>query len=134
MKKYETSSVVQVLALPVLVGLIATLILMAICSVIIWLGKISSTQISTLSLVCLGIGSFFTAWIAAQRAQQKRLIWGLAAGLCLFACMAIVSLAWLGQTVDFMRVIINFAVSAITAVLGSVLGASMKHKRYKLKK
>lgn len=131
MKKHEPTSVVQVLALPVLIGFVATLVLMAICSIIIWLGKMSSTQISTLSLICLGIGSFFTSWIAARLAQQKRLMWGFIAGLCLFGCIALLSLAWLGQTVDFIRVVINFAVSVVTAVLGSLLGASMKRKRYK---
>lgn len=131
MKKYEPTSVVQVLALPVLIGFVSTLILMAICSVIIWLGKMSSTQISMLSLICVAMGSFFTSWIAARLAQQKRLMWGFIAGLCLFGCMILLSLAWLGQTVDFLRLVINLTVSVITAVLGSLLGASMKRKRYK---
>ena len=131
MKKHEPTSVVQVLAVPVLIGFVATLILMAICSVVIWLGKMSSTQISTLSLICIGMGSFFTSLIAARLAGQKRLMWGFIAGLCLFGCIALLSLAWLGQTVDFLRVSINFAVSIVTAVLGSLLGASMKRKRYK---
>lgn len=131
MKNNQVDSALQVLALPVLVGFITTLILMAICSFVILIGKISNTQISFLSIACLGLGSFFTAFIASSRAKQKRLLWGLAAGTCLFGCMALVSLLWLGQTVDFMRVLINFIAAAVTAILGSLLGASMKRKRYK---
>lgn len=131
MKNNQVDSALQVLALPVLVGFITTLILMAICSFVILIGKISNTQISFLSIACLGLGSFFTAFIASSRAKQKRLLWGLVAGACLFGCMALVSLLWLGQTVDFMRVLINFTAAAITAILGSLLGASMKRKRYK---
>lgn len=131
MKKNETGSVLQVLAVPVLIGLVSTLVMMAICSVIILLGKMSSTQVSNLSLVCIGLGSIITAFMASRLAKQQKLLWGLASGLCLFICMVLISLAWLGQAVDFVRVIVNLAVSVITAVLGSLLGASMKHKRYK---
>lgn len=131
MKKNEASSVLQVLAIPVFFGLLLTLGLMAFCSFIILFGKMSSTQVSNLSLLCIGIGSFVASFLAANFAKQKRLLWGISAGICLFVCMVLISLAWFGQTVDFMRVLINLTVSVLSSLVGSFFGASMRHKKYK---
>ena len=84
-----------------------------------------------LTLVCLAIGDLCAAMLAARRAARSRLLWGMAAGLVLFACLVVLSLVWLGQAISVPRVGINFAVTAVSSLCGGMLGASMKRKKHR---
>ena len=129
MKKND--DIPQVLGLPLLCGLSGTLLLMAACSVLVLRGTIGTGQIPAFALGCLAAGSLCAAVLAARRALRQRLLWGLAAGLCLFVCLVMLSLLWLGQPVSLPRVGIAFAVCALSALTGGMLGAGMKRKKRK---
>lgn len=131
MKRTENTPIGQILGPPVLVGLGATLILMAVGSLAVLGGKAEAGQIPVLTLLCLAAGNVGASALAARRALRSRLLWGLAAGMLLFACLVVLSLVWLGQPVSLPRVGVNFAVSAVSALCGGMLGASMKRKKHR---
>lgn len=131
MKKTENLPAGQVLGFPVLVGLGVTLLLMAAGSLLVLSGKADTAQIPMLAFGCLGLGCLCASFLAARRALRSRLIWGAAAGMLLFACLLILSLLWLGEPVDPVRVAIDLGISAAAAILGGMLGASMKRKKRK---
>ncbi|WP_122790431.1 TIGR04086 family membrane protein [Intestinibacillus sp. Marseille-P6563] len=131
MKKVENAPIGQILGFPVLFGLGATLILMAVGSFAVLSGKAEAGQVPMLTLVCLAIGDLCASMLAARRAARSRLLWGMAAGLVLFACLVVLSLVWLGQAISVPRVGINFAVTAVSSLCGGMLGASMKRKKHR---
>ena len=130
MKKVENAPIGQILGFPVLFGLGATLILMAVGSFAVLSGKAEAGQVPMLTLVCLAIGNLCASMLAARRAARS-LLWGMAAGLLLFACLVVLSLVWLGQAISVPRVGINFAVTAVSSLCGGMLGASMKRKKHR---
>ena len=131
MKKTENVPAGRVLGLPVLTGLCGTLLLMALGALAILSGKADTGQIPVLTLVCLAAGCLCASAMAARRAAKSRLVWGLAAGLVLFACLVALSLVWIGQQVSLYRVGVNFAVTAVSSLCGGMLGASMKRKKHR---
>ena len=131
MKRTENLPAGQVLGVPVLVGLGVTLLLMAAGSLLVLSGNADTAQIPILAFGCLGFGCLCASFLAARRALRSRLVWGIAAGLLLFACLLILSLLWLGEPVEPQRVAIDLGVSAAAAILGGMLGASMKRKKRK---
>lgn len=129
MKKAETTPVAQILAIPVLLGFGATLLLMAAGSFLVLSGKAENQQIPVLARGCLGIGCLCASFLAARRAAGRRLLWGIAAGGLLFACLALLSLLWIGEPISLLRILGNFAISVITTLSGGMLGAGMKRKK-----
>jgi|MucameStandDraft_1065616.scaffolds.fasta_scaffold38866_2 putative membrane protein (TIGR04086 family) len=129
MKKAETVPVAQILAIPVLLGFGATLLLMALGSLLVLSGKAENQQIPVLARGCLGIGCLSASFLAARRAAGRRLLWGIAAGGLLFVCLALLSLLWIGEPINLLRILGNFAISVITTLSGGMLGAGMKRKK-----
>lgn len=131
MKKTENLPAGQILGFPVLVGLGVTLLLMAAGSLLILSGRADAAQIPMLAFGFLGLGCLCASFLAARRAIRSRLIWGAAAGMILFACLLILSFLWLGEPVEPMRVAADLGISLTAAILGGMLGASMKRKKRK---
>lgn len=132
MKKTEnTTSASGALGLSVLLGLVLTLLLMAAGALAVLSGKAEAARIPLLSLASLAAGSLAASFTAARKAPQSRLLWGLAAGGIMFACLALLSLAWFDEPVRWSRVAVNLGVALAASCAGGVAGASMKRKRRK---
>ncbi len=131
MKKTEKASAATILAMPVLVGLGSTLLLMAVFALGVLRGGAQTSQIPLFTRGCLAVGHLLCALLAARRAVRSRLVWGFAAGMILFACLVILSLLWLGEPVSVPHVGINFAVCATFSLGGGILGAGMRRKKHR---
>ena len=113
----------------VLTGLIVTLLAIAACAAAVLLGGLDETRVGLMTDACLGLGSFCAAFLAARRAPGSRLIWGLAAGALLFGCLVLLSLAWFGEPVRLLRLLVNAALTILCAALGGALGAQRRKRR-----
>lgn len=133
MKKNENKpAAVVALSTAVLVGFVVTLFCMAISAIAVLSGGLSADSIPLWADVCLGLGSFCAAIVAARRTASWRLLWGLGAGMLLFVCLIVLSLAWFGQGVYFPRLLVNTVLSAVCAAAGGALGAKRrKRKKYR---
>ena len=133
MKKKETIPMGSALGFPVLTGLGVTLLLMAAGSLLVLSGRADAGQIPALALGCLVLGGLCAAFLAARRAVRRRLVWGAAAGMIHFACLLALSLLWLGEPVDGLRLAVNFGAGLAAALCGGMLGAGIKRKKRRKK-
>lgn len=130
MKKNQTGpSVPAALGAAVLTGFALTLALMAACALAVLMGGLPADKIVLWADLCLAVGSLCAAFLAAKRTSSWQPLWGLAAGLIVFICLAILSFAWFGEQVQVSRLLINAILTIVCAAVGGVLGA--RRRRYK---
>ena len=130
MKKTDSaSSPAVVLGFPVLVGFLATFLLLLIFAAAVYWGKAEQDLIVPMALTAIAVGCLAASFIAARRTDSNRFLWALAAGCCLLICLLLLSLVWVGQPISPVRIAINAADALISSCVGGLMGAGLRKKR-----
>lgn len=129
MKKAENKNPAAILGVPILLGLIALLLLMAIGALLVLCGRMATTTILQFVLIAIAVCSALTGLIAAIRAVHNKLLWGLAGGLGLYICLLLISFLWIGEPVRLVRVLLTGAVAILSAAGGAIAGASRRKQK-----
>lgn len=132
-KNQSGPSVPAVLGAAVLTGFALTLALMAACALAVLMGGLSADKIALWAGLCLMLGSMCAAFLAAKRSSAWQPLWGLAAGLIVFVCLAVLSFAWFGQQVQLSRLLSNAILTIAGAAVGGVLGARRRRRKKRRK-
>ena len=133
-KNQSGPSVPAVLGAAVLTGFALTLALMVACALAVLMGGLPADKIALWADLCLVLGSLCAAFLAAKRSSVWQPLWGLAAGVIVFVCLAILSFAWFGEQVQLSRLLINAILTIASAAVGGVLGARRRRQHKKRRK
>lgn len=130
MKKTDpAASPAAVLGFPVLAGLLAALVSLAVFAAVLLSGAAGNGAVVPMALSALAIGCVCASFLAARRAGGSRMLWALAAGGCLFACLIVLSLAWAGQPVSPARMAADAVTALLSSCAGGLAGAGVRKKR-----
>lgn len=135
MNKSETKSqTAQALFSPVLVGLLLTLGLIFLCSVLIISEKVPESFGSYLSMGSLFIGSTLASFMAAKKAEKSKLLYGFFSAALFFVCLLILSLCIMQIPIRLSSVGIIAVLLAISALLGGLMGSGLRQTKSKQKR
>ena len=115
----------------ILAGLMAVLVLLALCSVGVLVGVLSDVPFAVTASGCLTVGCLLAAFRAARCSPGKRLLWALAAGGGVMLCLFILSFVCFGGPVDGSRAAVNTGCVLAASLLGGFLGAAGRRKKRK---
>ncbi len=118
-----------VLGASVLCGFVLTLLAMSLCALAVLMGRLPAEQIDLWADLCLAAGSLFAAFFAARHARTWQSLWGIGAGMILFGCLVLLSLAWFGEPVHVPRLLINAILALACAAGGGAIGAKRRRRR-----
>lgn len=112
-----------------IVGLIVCLVLVAIFSIVIASGKISSGMMNIIAIAAFFVGSVIGAAWAMKKQKSKALLTGVAEGVILFLITIVVGAFMPGAT------LIGAATApmAIAAIAGGVVSSFLLARRKKVK-
>lgn len=134
MKQNQTGpSAPAALGAAVLAGFVLTLALMAGCALTVLLDGLPADKIALWARLCLAAGSFCAALLAAGRTSSWQPLWGLAAGLIVFACLAALSFAWFGGQAQLSCLAGNAILTIVCAAMGGALGSGRRRRRKRRK-
>lgn len=132
MKKAETMSRPAArFAVSVLLGLVAVLAAMAVCSFGVLAGPLSGVSYAVLAPGCLALGCLLAAFRAARCMPGRKLLWAVLAGGGLLLCLIICSFACFGGPVEGSRVAVNAGCALAASLLGGFLGAAGRKRKRK---
>ncbi len=131
MKKNENPvSVGAVIGVPIFMGVMLLLLLLLLGTLLVQAEKLSVGHIPMWMLVTLAICGFVQAFLAACRAMRSKFLWGILASSVFLLGLVVLSVLWFGQPIDISRVLTVSGVTLLSALVGSVIGASrLKRKR-----
>ncbi len=133
MKKNEnTVSGGYIIGVPIFMGCALLLLLLLMGTLLVQAEKLAVVHIPMWMLATLAICGFFEAFLAACRAVRSKFLWGILASSVFLCGLVVLSVLWFGQPIDISRVLTVSGVTLVSALMGSLLGASrLKRKRKK---
>lgn len=130
MKKTEDSLPLnRVLAIPVLIGLAAALLIMLLGAFLVRLGRVGMDQIPAFAVAALCFGVLLAAFLSARHASGSRLFWGIGAGAAVLLCVALLSLSWFSEPVSLSQLAVNSAAALLAAFWGAFIGSRRRRRR-----
>lgn len=119
------------LAVCILVGLAATLIMLTVCSLAVVVGILSDVPFVVPASASLMVGCLLAAFRAARSSTGRRLFWALAAGGGVLLCLFILSFVCFDGPVDGLRAAVNAGCALAASLLGGIFGAAGRRKKRK---
>lgn len=120
--------------IPVLTGLIVTVGGVLFGAVLIHSGRIGENTAAAAALIPYAAGSLLASLFAARTARERKLPAGLLSSVILFGLLLILSLCWMGTSMQPVRIGITAAVGMGSGLCGGLTGAAVRTRTNKRRK
>ena len=107
-------------------GVVVTFLVLLLLAAVMLLANINLNMASPLASVALALGSGFGGYLSAYKNKAKGFICAMVNAGLIFLLIAVVGLI-LSRSVTLMS-LIHFAVTALSSLIGSILGISKSEK------
>ncbi|MGM9649483.1 MAG: TIGR04086 family membrane protein [Butyricicoccaceae bacterium] len=120
--------------IPVLIGLSVTIGGVLLGAVLLHSGRIGEGAASAAALIPYAVGSLLTALLAARMTKERKLPVGFLGSAILFGLLLILSLCWMGTSMQPVRIGITAAVGLGSGLCGGLTGAAVRTRTNKRRK
>ena len=121
--KFNKNELILIYLFSSFVGIISTFLVMLLASLLSVVLEINNVYISTISAVCLAIGSFLGGFFAGKKIGSGGIVSGLIVSLIIFLFIFIISLI-LEPTAITLITLIHFIITVLACVIGSIVGVN----------
>lgn len=114
----------------VIIGLVVSLLMLLIFSVVMTMKDTPQGIVPTLSAVSVAVGGFAAGFVCSKILRKSGLLYGTVAGLLLYIVLMLTGMIFGQKSVDI-SMLAKFAVSVVCGAIGGILGVNaVKRSKY----
>ncbi len=104
-------------------AVLVSVVLIFLCAFIAYKLRLTQAQLGIMAMVIYAVGSFIAGFGVGKLKQEKRLLWGICAGITYFAVILAVSIAAGGGFhADVGRLIRSVLICIAAGTIGAIIG------------
>lgn len=125
--KYSKNELIIIYLISSFIGIATVFLAMLLASIISVVFEINLIYLSTISSICLAIGSFFAGYFSGKKIKYGGIVNGLIVSLIIFLFVFLISLIINPTAITFIT-LIHLVITILSAVIGGIFGVNNTKK------